>query len=113
MARSTLNGVRTVFPSTCVDSSRVGMLADRYADYSAIPLLKRIGAMQCGAAGYWYVNADIGATLRDEYDRATDQTVKVIDNVRAAAEGALGSVGKLALLAGAAFLALNFFSRRR
>ena len=105
--RSTLNGVRTVFPC----GPKTGTLADRYADYSAIPLLKRFGAQQCGAAGYWYVDADLAARLRDEYDRATDSVVKVIDNVREVAENALGSVGKYALIAGGILLAFNILSR--
>jgi hypothetical protein len=107
--RSTLNGVRTVFP--CGD--KYGKLADRYADYSAIPLLKRLGAQQCGAAGYWYVDADLAARLRDEYDRATDATVKVVDEIRQGAENLVGSAGKWALVVGALYLVGQFLSGRR
>lgn len=106
--RSTLNGVRTVFPSTCVGDSRIGKLADRYADYDAIPLLKRNGAVKCGAAGYWYVDADLLARLRDEFDRAEGRFVQVIDNIRQVAEDAVSGAGKVALV-GALLVAAYLF----
>jgi len=111
--KSTLEGVRTVFPSTCTNDSRVGMLADRYTSYDAIPLLKRAGAVQCGAAGYWYTNADLLATLRDEYDRTTDQVVKVVDDVRQGAENLLSGAGKWVLVAAAAYVLLPLLFRPR
>ena len=109
-----LEGVRTRFPTTCTkDASKIGTLADRYTSYDAIPLLKRFSAQQCGAAGYWYVDADLSARLRDEYDQVSGAVVQVIDNVRQGAEDFVSGAGKWLLFAGAAYLAVVFFSRRR
>lgn len=110
MADST-SVVRTRFPC----GPNAGSLADRYPNYDAIPYLKRVGsnAIQCGAAGYWYVDADLSARVRDDVDVATGVAVQVVDNVRQSAEDFLGGAGKFVLLGGLAYLVLNLTTRRR
>src|SRR4051812_28990297 len=103
--------VRTRFPC----GPRVGELADRYASYDDIPFLKRVGsnATQCGSAGYWYVDADLSAQLRDGIDVATGEAIQVVDKVSDAALSFTSGVGKWALFAGVAYLVLNLTTRRR
>lgn len=105
-------GVRTRFP---LGSPQAGLLADRYSSYSAIPLLRRVGfhAQQIGAAGFWYVDADLSARLRDAIDTATGQAVQVIDRASDAVASFAGGVGKWVMLAGVAYLVLQLDLRRR
>lgn len=106
-----MEGVRTRFPC----GVQQGKLADRYTTYGAIPMLRRVGfhATQCGAAGYWYVDADLSARLRDAVDETTGAAVQVIDNVRQSAENFVSGAGKYVLIAAAAYVALQFIGRRR
>lgn len=106
-----MEGVRTRFPC----GEQQGKLADRYTRYDAVPLLRRVGfhATQCGSAGYWYVDADASARLRDAVDTTTGQIVQVVDNVRQGAEDLLSGAGKWVALAAAAYVAVQFLGRRR
>lgn len=103
--------VRTRFPC----GPNTGQLADRYASYSDIPLLKRIGsnAIQCGAAGYWYVDADLSARLRDGVDQATGAAVQVIDQASDAITGGASTAVKFGVAAGVLYLLGQFIGRRR
>lgn len=108
---TTLEGVRTRFPC----GPNAGKLADRYSSYDKIPLLKRIGsnAIQCGAAGYWYVDADLSARLRDAVDIATGQTWQVIDDVGNATSGIVASVGKWAIATVAGYALIQALFNKR
>lgn len=103
-----LEGVRTRFPC----GPNAGKLADRYSAYDKIPLLKRVGsnAIQCGSAGFWYVDANLSAQLRDAVDIATGQTWKVVDDIGNTTTGIVASVGKwaLATVAGYALVKVLF-----
>lgn len=103
--------VRTRFPC----GPNAGSLADRYPNYDAIPLLKRIGsnAIQCGAAGYWYVDADLSARLRDDVDVATGAAVQVVDQAASAVTGGASTALKWGIAAGALYLVGQFIGRRR
>jgi hypothetical protein len=103
--------VRTRFPC----GPNAGKLADRYATYSDIPLLKRIGsnAIQCGAAGYWYVDADLSARLRDATDEATGAAIQVIDEASSAITGGASTAMKFGIAAGVLYLFGQFIGRRR
>lgn len=100
--------VRTRFPC----GPQQGLLADRYASYDDIPLLKRVGshATQCGSAGYWYVDADMSARLRDGIDVASGEAIQVIDTAASAVQG---NVAKFALAAGVLYLLGQFIGRKR
>lgn len=105
-------GVRTRFPC----GPNAGNLADRYTSYDQIPILKRIGsnAIQCGAAGYWYVDADLSAQLRDATDIATGEAVQVIDQASSAiTSGASSTAVKFGITAGVLYLLGQFIGRRR
>lgn len=110
MADST-SVVRTRFPC----GPNAGQLADRYPNYDAIPYLKRIGssAIQCGAAGYWYVDADLSARVRDDVDVATGAAVQVIDQASAAITGGASTALKWGIAAGLLYIAGQFIGRRR
>ena len=103
--------VRTRFPC----GPNAGQLADRYSTYDDIPLLKRIGsnAIQCGAAGYWYVDADLSAQLRDGIDEATGAAVQVIDTASSAITGGASTAVKWGIAAGVLYLVGQFIGRRR
>lgn len=103
--------VRTRFPC----GPNVGLLADRYDTYNDIPLLKRIGsnAIQCGAAGYWYVDADLSARVRDGVDIVSGEAIQVVDQVSDAATNFVSGAGKWVLLGGLAYLVINLSTRRR
>lgn len=103
--------VRTRFPC----GPNTGALADRYATYDDIPYLKRVGsnAIQCGAAGYWYVDADLSAQLRDTVDVATGEAVQVIDEASSAITGGASTAIKWGIAAGVLYLVGQFIGRRR
>lgn len=103
--------VRTRFPC----GPNTGKLADRYPTYDDIPYLKRIGsnAIQCGAAGYWYVDADLSAQLRDAVDVTTGEAVQVIDQVSSSITGGASTAVKWGLVAGVLYIIGQFIGRRR
>lgn len=105
------DAVRTRFPC----GPNTGLLADRYPTYDDIPLLKRIGsnAIQCGAAGFWYVNADLSAQLRDGVDVVTGEAIQVIDTTSSAITGGASTAVKWGIVAGALYLIGQFIGRRR
>lgn len=111
MADATTSVVRTRFPC----GPNAGQLADRYPNYDAIPLLKRIGsnAIQCGAAGFWYVDADLTAQLRDDVDQATGTAIQVIDQASTAITGGASTAVKWGVAAAALYLVGQFIGRRR
>jgi hypothetical protein len=89
-------------------------LADRYPTYSDIPLLKRIGsnAIQCGAAGYWYVDADLSAQIRDGVDVATGEAIQVLDTASSAITGGASTAVKFGIAAGVLYLLGQIIGRR-
>ena len=104
------DAVRTRFPC----GPNTGQLADRYPTYDDIPLLKRIGsnAIQCGAAGYWYVDADLAAQLRDATDVATGEAIQVLDTASSAITGGASTALKWGIAAGVLYLVGQFIGRR-
>lgn len=105
------DAVRTRFPC----GPNTGSLADRYPTYDDIPILKRVGsnAIQCGAAGFWYVDADLGAQLRDDVDVATGEAIQVVDTASSAITGGASTVAKYAVALGALYIVGQFIGRRR
>jgi hypothetical protein len=103
--------VRTRFPC----GPNTGTLADRYPTYDDIPYLSRVGsnAIQCGAAGYWYVDADLSARLRDDVDVATGEAIQVLDTASSAITGGASTAVKWGIAAAALYLIGQFIGRRR